>query len=605
MAFEKFAFIFFACCFSFHHIFYFYGKFLQKSEINLLQKESSTHLLHKNSLRKPKNLRSEENVQLSISQNLLKSIIKPKKFKNEILAFEILKYLDPVQGLPDNDQRRFGKFKLDLPINKYNHYCERSRYYFIKDTAHYFKNNIIFTDAASDTLIRAQVIANIGKDSNSDYELIKNGTKLVKDFDLKTDISSFYLKILWSQNYTFGKDYGCSHQMVNHILGLNYTFSKAKFTNLYEIYQNKWKLKPMCQANMLPDSFKLRNKADCIDFFNYLSSKEYTDEKKKSKIVFMTKSLDGIHMGRGVNVFDDIAEKAIISKYKSGDKCGEVMDNLMVQKYINNPLLVQGHKFDFRVYLLIASTNPLIAYYHDGFLRVSLHKYDLKSKERGAHLTNTDLSKDLFEFAAKNGTWNGMTENELRNFQMWKFDRLQEYLIDIEKVSDNHWLDNYLKPEIMKAMIHVLRISKDNLVKTNNMYHLCGLDFILDENMKLWFIEANIKPSLQGTSKEKEKFMVKMLKDHYEIMFNLQKSRMQRVISFVNNFTENISSKSILDGINKQSNYEQIRKDFQSINKNYLEDGYQIEKENGFIKIIDENIKGTARYNELLPKECL
>ena len=52
-----------------------------------------------------------------------------------------------------------------------------------------------------------------------------------------------------------------------------------------------------------------------------------------------------------------------------------------MQKYITNPYLLEGHKFDFRIYMLIASTNPLIVYYHDGFLKVSLHLFDANSKE--------------------------------------------------------------------------------------------------------------------------------------------------------------------------------------------------------------------------------
>jgi len=56
-----------------------------------------------------------------------------------------------------------------------------------------------------------------------------------------------------------------------------------------------------------------------------------------------------------------------------------------------------GHKFDFRIYMLIASTNPLTLYYHDGFLRVSLLIYNKNSTEKSMHFTNTALSKKIFE----------------------------------------------------------------------------------------------------------------------------------------------------------------------------------------------------------------
>ena len=46
--------------------------------------------------------------------------------------------------------------------------------------------------------------------------------------------------------------------------------------------------------------------------------------------------------------------------------------------------------------MYIASTDPLIMYYHDGFLRVSLLRFDKNSTEKSVHFTNTALSKKIF-----------------------------------------------------------------------------------------------------------------------------------------------------------------------------------------------------------------
>lgn len=90
----------------------------------------------------------------------------------------------------------------------------------------------------------------------------------------------------------------------------------------------------------------------------------------------------GTHQGLGVEVLSEELEEKIVNKYESGSLCGKIKDDTIAQKYIANPLLIyDNQKFDFRIYVLVASTNPLIAYYRDGFVRVSLQKYDSHTSE--------------------------------------------------------------------------------------------------------------------------------------------------------------------------------------------------------------------------------
>lgn len=71
--------------------------------------------------------------------------------------------------------------------------------------------------------------------------------------------------------------------------------------------------------------------------------------------------------------------------------------NIVIQEYIYNPFLYKGHKFDFRVYLFIASVDPLIVFYNEGFLWVSLTQYDINSDSEETHLTNTEISKKIIK----------------------------------------------------------------------------------------------------------------------------------------------------------------------------------------------------------------
>jgi hypothetical protein len=81
----------------------------------------------------------------------------------------------------------------------------------------------------------------------------------------------------------------------------------------------------------------------------------------------------------------------LLRQYDSGKKCGKIFSRYIIQKYINNPLLIQQKKFSIRAYMLISSTDPLIVYYYGGFLRISTETYDKMSFHVNPVVTDTDL----------------------------------------------------------------------------------------------------------------------------------------------------------------------------------------------------------------------
>ena len=77
----------------------------------------------------------------------------------------------------------------------------------------------------------------------------------------------------------------------------------------------------------------------------------------------------------------------------------------VVQEYLNSPLLLNGLKFDLRLYVLVLSCDPLRLYlYKEGLVRFCTEAYrplgvsqaDLKNMF--VHLTNYSLNKDNAAF---------------------------------------------------------------------------------------------------------------------------------------------------------------------------------------------------------------
>ena len=72
-------------------------------------------------------------------------------------------------------------------------------------------------------------------------------------------------------------------------------------------------------------------------------------------------------------------------------------------KYISNPLLVNQHKFDLRIYVLLTSVDPLRIYvYNEGLARFASEPYDEQKVATGknlyAHLTNYSINKKSESF---------------------------------------------------------------------------------------------------------------------------------------------------------------------------------------------------------------
>jgi hypothetical protein len=338
---------------------------------------------------------------------------------------------------------------------------------------------------------------------------------------------------------------------------------------------------------------------ECKGFFELINSQKYIDSLEKEPIQWVIKLGFGAHRAQGVFIFDDKETENMKKMYDNGKRCGVVTQSRIAQTYITNPLLLDfNNKFDFRVYMLVASTNPLIVYYHDGFLRVSLQTYDKNSHDKSVHLTNTHLSKDIFaEATEKNITINGMNEEQLRDYQMWTFERLADYLYKAGKVKDPKWLDNYLRPTFYQAFIHTARMSAHAFWNESNVYEMFGLDFMLDDELNLWFIECNSSPQLIGTNPYKTQFLTKMLKDLFEIQYSFYRSRMKRILKVI----QEMNQEGIDEG---EIDYNYWRKQYDKAALNRVEPEYAISKSNSFKLIMDQNLSGKEAYFGHLDKEC-
>ncbi len=293
-------------------------------------------------------------------------------------------------------------------------------------------------------------------------------------YDLRDDLQMFFTSSSLCEYRIVGKQFSCLTQESNHIPGHDHLYMKDYVGRALAEYGKKYESKPQCfnDKKFFPKTWLMLDENHCRDFFETFNSEEYEELKKQRGLVYIRKIGANAHQGAGVFPLNEKQEKYVRNLYQNGTLCGKVEENNLLQYAIYNPLLLSSRKFDFRMFMLIASTNPLMLYYRDGFLRVSLREYNPASKDKASVLTNIALSKPWFEIARENGTYNGYTADELLNQAFWTMPKLEKFLLDNGVVTDPKWLDNYLRPEFKRAYIHLLRMSSKSFAKRSSSHEI-------------------------------------------------------------------------------------------------------------------------------------
>lgn len=119
---------------------------------------------------------------------------------------------------------------------------------------------------------------------------------------------------------------------------------------------------------------------------DYNEFKAYYDTKPKGKARTYIVKPESMSQGKGI---------FLTRKIEDIDRT----QHCVVQRYISKPYLIDGLKFDLRIYVLVASVDPLSVYiYHEGLARFCTEPYIMPNKENMEdvcmHLTNYAINKD-------------------------------------------------------------------------------------------------------------------------------------------------------------------------------------------------------------------
>uniref|UniRef100_A0A8C5QUX8 Tubulin tyrosine ligase like 7 n=1 Tax=Leptobrachium leishanense TaxID=445787 RepID=A0A8C5QUX8_9ANUR len=226
--------------------------------------------------------------------------------------------------------------------------------------------------------------------------------------------------------------------------------------------------------------------AEYTQFQNYVKELK----KKRRQKTFIIKPANGA-MGHG------------ISLTRNGEKL-QAQDHLIVQEYIDKPFLMEGYKFDLRIYILVTSCDPLrIFLYNDGLVRMGTEIYHPPSESNlnklYMHLTNYSVNKHNENFE-RDETENRGSKRSIR----WFTEFLRSNDHDVAKF----WND--VSELVVKTLIvaephvlHAYRMCRPGQHPTSESvcFEVLGFDILLDRKLKPWLLEINRAPSF-GTDQK-------------------------------------------------------------------------------------------------------
>ena len=200
----------------------------------------------------------------------------------------------------------------------------------------------------------------------------------------------------------------------------------------------------------------------------------------------------GKSRGRGVRVLTDLCEILSFSGIN------------VVQKYIENPLLINGRKFDIRQWGLVTEWSPLgLWFYEKCYLRFAVNQYDARNRSKYIHLTNNSISKKNVNFDSEQSMMNCGDFSDLlrRNFQ-----------VDF----------SHIKKQLKALTYTCLACCQETVTARKNSFEMVGLDFMIDTNFHVWLLEANCSPDLSYSTPTTSDLVQKMLPDLVKVLLDVE-----------------------------------------------------------------------------------
>jgi hypothetical protein len=209
--------------------------------------------------------------------------------------------------------------------------------------------------------------------------------------------------------------------------------------------------------------------------------------------------------------------------------------NRVLQQYIARPhVLSDRKKYDMRIFAVVSSLQPLVAYLStDFYIRQCAHEYELATPE--SPMSESELSEEHDEAHGAPLTEIRDIYAHLTNKQISKQVSNDTLQLSAEQYIDAIGRDVYdtvVRPQVIAAVTKTLRGWSDMHGEHDHRmrsFELLGFDILLDENLKVWVVEANVSPGLHLNSPIVRKHHPQLVRDMFSVLFDHESTCVPRV----------------------------------------------------------------------------
>jgi hypothetical protein len=163
---------------------------------------------------------------------------------------------------------------------------------------------------------------------------------------------------------------------------------------------------------------------------------------------------------------------------------------MVVQKYVECPLLLMNRKFDIRC-LVFVDVQMNVYMYQDSYVRMSSYTYDTENLEdRSIHLTNYAVQKKT-DAASQFEEGNNLT-----------LDDFQRVIREEHPDRPDFDVQRDIVEQYKRLIMETFNACKDKLnpFREKHTFEVYGFDFLVDANFKVWLLEVNTNPYIGCSS---------------------------------------------------------------------------------------------------------